>query len=491
MKKWMAWLLTLSLAATFAPGVCAAEAEEDAPTFSIQDTEYTYTQDASGKGWSYDADTTTFTMKGLKVGDSEAGDYQRLSFEEAPEGFQINLADRTVNQIAMLNTPYKRDTVISGGGSLDLGSCSGSGMIVESGTISAGYIYCDLVVNGGTVQCNGGHYGDTLDVTGGEVTLGWTKALSMAHVSGGTLNVSELDTYAFRMTGGTVNAGGMSNCNGTSTSRMQYELSGGTFTLGDDDPESRFFLCVTYHSGIQDFRSRLSAFANQLKDENGDPLTIKYFYYGEDGEMLENPSASYNGYMVAQMYNQDGSPATYAKADLSDPCQHEESYIRATVEGHCVVCGLCGGDTEEMQTHDYVAYGSVKFCDCGVLDPEVEYDEEFDVLYPEDVTEEVAQLGLKMWLGLFPMADVMRGTLDPNWNGWIHLEDVARLQLMAQGVEVPETFTALGMSYRADGKAMRVISEPEDLKGDWDAVKVFVLDSETYAPLTQPITIEK
>ena len=490
MKKWLAWILTLSLAATFVPGVCAVEAEEDAPTFSIGDTAYPYTQDASGKGWSYDADTTTFIMKGLKVGGSGAVDSESLSFEGAPEGFQINLADRTVNQVSMLNFPYEKDTVISGGGSLEAEVCSGGGMIVESGTISAGYIYCSLVVNGGTVQCNG-HYGDTLDVTGGVVTLGWTKALSMAHVSGGTLNVEELDTYAFRMTGGTVNAGGMSNCNGTSTSYMQYELSGGTFTLGDDDPETRFFLCVTYRSSVGDFRDRLSAFANQLKDENGDPLTIKYFYYDENGQTLENPPASYCGYMMAQLYHKDGTPATYAKAELSESCQHEESYIRATVDGHCAVCGLCGGDMEEMQTHDYVAYGSVKFCDCGKLDSEAESDEEFDALYPEDVTEEVAQLGLKMWLGQRPMASVMRGTLDPEWTGWIHLEDVARLQLMAQGVEVPEHFTAWGMSYRDNGKAMQVISEPEDLKGNWDAVKVFVLDSETYAPLADPITIEK
>lgn len=50
---------------------------------------------------------------------------------------------------------------------------------------------------------------------------------------------------------------------------------------------------------------------------------------------------------------------------------------------------------------------------------------------------------------------------------------------------------AFGTAYSADGKAMQMITQPEDLKGDWDTVKVFVLDSEIFAPLTDPITVEK
>ena len=484
MKRLFVWGVHLLALLCF---ISAVGAEGETGTYQIGETSASITEDASGEGWSFDARTLTLTLDGISLGDD--WETSGIDFSGVQKNIQIVLAPGSENQIQSLNNHYEQEFVICGEGTLEASMISGRGIVMESGTVSAGYIYCSMVVNGGCVQSNG-FYGETLDVTGGEVALGRTKATPMVCVSGGTLNVEELDVYALRMTGGTVNAGGMSNCNGTSPAWMQYELSGGTFSLGNNDPENDAFLCVAYGGNIREFRDRLSVFANQLKDEDGDPITIKYFYYDENDEMQEDPPASYCGYMVAELYQKDGTLVSYAKADLSEPCRHEEGYIRATAEGHGAVCGLCGGDMEEMQAHAYVTYGTVKFCDCGRLDPDVEYDGEFGALYDEDVTEEIARLALEMWLGQRPMAYVMEHTLDPDWTGWITLESVARLQLIAQGVQVPENFTALGMSFGDEGKAMRMIAEPEDLTGSWDEVKVFVLDPVTLAPLASPIVIE-
>jgi len=445
----------------------------------IGENSYSFQKDASGDGWSYDADSYTLTLDGL-TGEEEA----RIDVDLSAATQEVNVILKGESEYINFMGPERISdyegypVVFAGDGSLR-STIDGFTIIVNSGEVYAESVsYANFVVNGGVVGVD--WTTGSLTINGGEANVVRTKASQSVVVNGGVLNIEHMDTYSYEQYGGTVNAASMSNCNGTDIDSMKYVLNGGTFILegidGEVNPDYSPFGCIAY-GDTKELEQVLCGFASNLVGRDGKPVIIRY-------------ESVYAWLASATIYNSDGTVATYVEYRSTGPCQHEASWLRSDDDGHWSVCGKCGGDMEDTRAaHDYTSYGPVDYCDCGHLTTDLEISSEGGSLYDEDVTEEIVQLGLKMWLGEAKMASQIKNTIDYDQEG-ITLEKIARLQLIAQGEEVPESFAAFGMTYRGE-KGADTFSAPENLSGSWGMVKVFILDPVTFAPLTAPIEIAK
>jgi len=459
-------------------GEAVGEAEPPT-TFTVGENTYPYKKDASGDGWSYDAQTLTLTLNGIDLGDS--WESSGIDFSDVRKDIHVILASGSVNKIMTLSANY--DLIFSGEGRLESTELGGANIVMNGGELHPLYSYCDYTVNAGKLKTDT-IYG-SLILNDGEVTLDRTKASQMVAVHGGTLNIRNLDTYALEMTGGTVKAQFMSNCNGTSVDRMKYALTGGTLIL--DDPtasEGQYgvFLCVTYGADLGSFRSVLGAFEKNMVDQDGRPLTVKYFGYNDNDETMEVTSFHF-GLMHANLYNADGTPATYAQFCFESPCAHGEKYYRYDEDGHWLACSDCGADLDNTRSsHAHASFGRWQYCACGHC-----YAAEEEL----PVTEESAEMALRMWFGFSPLNYDMFELLDEDENGHITLQEAMRFQFTAQGQQTPAKVLALGMSFSAGERAVNGLSTPEALNGTWNAVRVFLLDPVTLAPLTTPVQMDR
>lgn len=470
---------------------------EHTPALKIAGNAYPFEKDSAGDGWSYDAAVQTLTLDGISMG-GDPDNYSEdngIDLSDAPEGIQIALASGSVNTLDAVAVPDDVIIPVGGEGTLNTGTWGGT-LSVNSGNVNVGSMYGSLIVNGGAVTTRSLVYGN-LTMNGGTADLRGTKASQLIVINGGDLTIEELDAYAYEQYGGTVRATRMSNCNGIDVSSMKYVLAGGGLILNNIGTEyeewDSVFSCVAQPgSSFEEFRQVLSPFDGTMTDEDGNPVSLKFVGYDENDEQVDMDQLpeSYSGFIYAQLFSEDGALANNAQLVLGSPCDHEASWLRSDDDGHWYVCGKCGDDMEDTRVpHSFTTYGPVDYCDCGYLHTEVELNSESGGLLESDVTTEIVELGLKMWLGEAKMAHQIRNTIDYDWEG-ITLEKIARLQLIAQGEEVPERFTAFGMTYRGE-KGADTFSAPENLSGSWDAVKVFILDPVTFAPLADPIEIAK
>lgn len=471
MKKLFSWIIRLSLILCLTPAVGAVE--EEPLEFWIGEDNYPLTQDAAGAGWSYDAQGLTLTLSGLNLEDDT------VDFGSAPEGFQIVLAPGSVSKIFELTTPYEDfSTPVSGEGELELTISNGS-LLVNSGTVRGMMLQGDFLIKGGRFEASG-VYSESLRIDGGKVILGWTKAASSVVINDGTLEIGELDTYALELNGGTVRAESMSNCNGTGLEHMRYALNGGELILENLDGDWSVFSCVADESSLADFRKELKVFEENMVDANGNPLIMKYFSYDEENEEYELSEAEADtcfDLVVGRLYNSDGTPARYAKSS----CQHKSTVYQFDNESHWLVCENCDAVIQDSQsTHSHISFGAEQCCPCG---------HSYTAPVAQPVSAQAVELSLRTWLGLSSMSEAMQGIVDENGDGSIALQEVARLHLAAQGLEAPEKLAAVGMSYRSDRKALGALSAQKAPAGDWNWVKVYILDPETYAPLALPIQI--
>ena len=470
---------------------------EYSPMFTFGGEEYSFTRDASGDGWSYDAESQALTLNGVEMG-GDPDDYSEdngFDFSNAPAGVQIVLATGSDNTLDSVTVTEGREIPVSGEGTLNAGTYGGT-LVLNSGSVNVGSMYGSVTVNGGSVSTQSLVYGD-LTMNSGTANLKGTKASGAVIINGGDLTIEELDAYTYEQYGGTVKAARMTNCNGIDVSLMKYVLAGGSLILNNIGTEyeewDSVFSCVAQPgSSYADFRQVLSPFDGTMVDEDGNPVSMKFVGYDENDEQVDMNQlpASYSGHIYARLFSADGTLANSARLVVDGACEHEASYLRSDFDSHWYVCGKCGCDVEDTRTaHVYTSYGPVNYCACGNLTTELELNSESGGLHDEDVTREIVELGLKMWLGENRMAYAIMNTIDYDWEG-ITLEKIARLQLLAEGVEVPEEYAAFGMTYQED-KSVDSFSVLDDLSGNWDTVKVFVLDPVTFAPLTDPIEISK
>lgn len=459
MKKLCCWLLTFLLLVGVAPGAWAAKT----PAFTVGQTEYPFSADASDSGWNYDAQTQTLTLSGLRYPDDDVENY--LDFSEAEGEFHLILADGSENAVGMMSA--NDQTVISGTGSLSVNTIYGS-LTVKSGTLSGGCIY-----------------GGCLTVDGGQVILERTKALSEVTVKSGSLTVGGLDTYSLVQEGGTLRASLLSNCNGTAVSNMKYCLTGGSLILENTDPNNPWgvFNCVSYDTSPRLLEQALGGMGGSLTGADGQPLMLRYTGYPFDGEPMEGLTGEeeqYYAYISANLYNSDGTAANYAEFRPTAVCTHsgDKRYCSGE-ELHWQACISCGADLPDTrETHHYLAFGADKLCICGAR---VEGD--------GTVEAQAAELSLYLWATGTPMPYAVHKALDKVADGTVTLAEVAHLQFAAEGKDIPARFLAVSMAYEADGRAKTVLSQPGDLGGAWQTAKLYVLAGATCAPLVQPVSV--
>ncbi len=459
MKRLCSWLLITALFFCLIP---AAAAENDA-VFIVGQTEYPFEEDASGSGWNFDAQTQTMTLEGLRYPDDDWENY--LDFSGAAGEFHLVLAEGSENAVGMIS--LNEQTFISGTGSLEAKSIFGS-ITMKDGTLRGNCIY-----------------GGVLTVDGGSVILDRTKALSSLVVNGGSVTISDLDTYALMQHGGTLRASSISNCNGIDVPYMAYCLTGGSLILENTDEENPWgvFLCVSYSTSPRLLAQALSRFGGMMVDADGEPLVLKYTGYTLDDENAEGLTGEEDQYYVnvsASLYNSDGTIANYAEFRLATSCAHQgEICYRCNEERHwqaCIDCGSDLPDTEEM--HNHVSLGEDKLCICG------------DSVREDGAVEDrAAELALYFWGAGRPMPYILHEALDQNKDNVITLQEVALLQLSAEGKAIPEELNVVGMSYQENGRAEKTLSMQGDLSGNWHTAKLYILDAKNSAPLAQPICV--
>ena len=145
-------------------------------------------ENASGKGWSYDASTYTLTLNGFE------GQYVRVYYAEKP--FTMVLADGSSNHFSFgFDVKTNAGFTIKGNGSLDMSGNEfgrfdiGDTLTIESGTIisilKAFLNGGKLHMAGGSLNISGDYYGilgatydytGTCTITGGKITIEGTNS---------------------------------------------------------------------------------------------------------------------------------------------------------------------------------------------------------------------------------------------------------------------------------------------------------------------------
>ena len=97
--------------------------------------------------------------------------------------------------------------------------------------------------------------------------------------------------------------------------------------------------------------------------------------------------------------------------------------------------------------HNHVSLGEDKLCICG------------DSVREDGAVEDrAAELALYFWGAGRPMPYILHEALDQNKDNVITLQEVALLQLSAEGKAITEELNVVGMSYQENGRAEKTLS---------------------------------